>query len=98
MGKYDTEKMLLFQAATSEYGIVVESADIERDLGAFYAALREERGGALPEMQLQRSPWRPKAEIWIVKKSAKQAQPTSAAGEPPPPAITGDITLDDLGL
>lgn len=95
MGKYDHEKMLLMQAAASPYGLVVQSTDIPRDIGALYSALRAE-SAALPPMRFMRSPWEPQREIWIIKKSA-ESEPIIPEGEAPPPAIT-DLTLGDLGL
>lgn len=98
--KYQQERMYLFQAAGSAYGIVVATTDFKKDLQALYAAYRLDKA-MLPALEFRRSPWKPQEEIWIVKVAAADAaKPPASPGEVPPPAIDPlDIqSLDDLGL
>lgn len=93
--KYSTEKELLYMAAASQYGIVVATMDMQRDVSALNMAKRQEQE-FLPRMEIRRSPWDPNNELWIVK--IKEAPPQAGEEfEAPPPAITIN-DLSDLDL
>lgn len=74
---------LLFQAAASPFGMILEITDptpegaFLRAQQALYRAKREATaGGAAPELetlQFRRSPHRPEAEVWIVKLTRPKA-------------------------
>lgn len=101
------ERELLFQAAASEHGLVLATANWQADVQALHQAKRIEQA-SLPPIVIMRSPWNPHGEIWIVKvkKAVKQPRVSKRSGagamgdlERPPDAVLPDeITLGDLGL
>lgn len=100
--KLENERLLLFQAAGSAYGIVVRTADLNRDLQLFYQAYRMDKA-MLPPLEFRKSPWKPTEEIWLVRVDrVGEAEPPAPQGEAPPPAIDpldlDSLSLEDLGL
>lgn len=95
--QYENERMLLFQAAGSNLGIVVETTDFQKDLASLYKAYRLDKG-LLPPLEFRKSPWRPTEEIWIVRVDKAADGPQGANhSEAPPPAID-PLDLDNLSL
>lgn len=92
--KFTSEKELLYMAAASEYGIVIATMDLQRDIAALNSAKRLEQE-FLPKMEVRRSPWDPNNELWIVKITAHA--PQAEGSEAPPPAISIN-DLSDLEL
>jgi len=64
---------LLYQAVATPLGMVLEVEDFVKATQALYRAKREAADPSLDLLQFRRSPYRPEAEVWIVKLTAAQA-------------------------
>ena len=94
--QYEHERGLIYQAASSQLGIVVATTEMQSDLGRLYAAYRRERD-LIPKLEFRKSPWNPLGEIWIIKVAEVPKAPPGEPSEVPPPAIgTVDIDFDEL--
>ena len=63
---------LLYQAAATPLGVVLQVEDFVKATQALYRAKREAMDTSLDLLQFRRSPQRPETEVWIVRRSPQE--------------------------
>jgi hypothetical protein len=67
-----SELEVLYQALATPYGVVVECNNFNLAQQRLYKARREAGDPELARLQIRRSPYRPDAELWLVRGPAPE--------------------------